>query len=53
MQALAKDCDKVLLPNGISVDLKQISRKGYEVKPSTYKTVNVYVPENLQDDAVI
>lgn len=43
--ALATDHEEVLLPYGIKVKIKQQSRDGYTVKPTTFKTVTAYVPK--------
>lgn len=39
--------EKALLPGGVVVELSQVNRKGYVVKPSSYQTVSVYVPADL------
>lgn len=47
-RGVAKDCERVLLPNGISIDVKQSPRAGYTVKPTTTTTVSVHVPDDLR-----
>jgi hypothetical protein len=44
MMALAGDAEEVILLEGVKLKIKQLFRKGYEVKPTTYKTVEVYAP---------
>lgn len=44
MMALAGDAEEVILLEGIKLKIKQVFRKSYEVKASTYKTVEVYAP---------
>jgi predicted phage-related endonuclease len=52
LKALMQDAEEATFLHGIKVRQKQISRAGYSVKPSSYATLEVYVPENLPDDLV-
>lgn len=45
--ALARGHERIELPYGINVKLKETSRAGYTVKPTTYTTVDVFVPDNV------
>jgi predicted phage-related endonuclease len=49
LEALATDYEEVLFPHGIKVALKEQSRNGFTVQPTTFKTLKVHVPENLPD----
>lgn len=47
MLALAKGAASILMPDGIEVKIKQQSRGGYVVGPTTFQTVSCYVPPNV------
>ena len=53
MLALAKDCEEIWLPNGIKLKIASVSRAGYSVKPTTYKTTKAFIPGNLEDDGAL
>jgi predicted phage-related endonuclease len=50
LQAIAKDHDAILLPNGITVKLRRQSRKAFSVAETTFTVVSVHVPDDLPDD---
>lgn len=41
----ARGAETILLPHGVKVTISEISRKGYSVGASSYKTVKVFVPD--------
>ena len=45
LKAVAGDAEEAILPNGIKVRQKFVSRAGYTVKPSSYTTLDVFVPD--------
>lgn len=42
--ALAKGAESIVLPHGVTVNIKQQSRAGYSVGPTTFQTVSCFVP---------
>lgn len=44
MLAVARDAEILKLPEGVEVKLRQVKRGAYEVKPTVYKTVDVFAP---------
>ena len=44
LKAVMGNAEEGILPEGVKIKAKQTSRKGYEVKPSTYTTIDVFVP---------
>lgn len=45
--AVMKGAELLLLPQGINVKAKQVKRKGYTVKESSYLTYDPYVPDEI------
>lgn len=52
LHALMKDYEELRLPHGIKVRLKQQARAGYTVEPTSFVTVNIFVPKDLPDGAL-
>jgi hypothetical protein len=52
LRGVIKDHDKLLLPHGINLKQKQVERKGYQVAPSSYRTLTPYVPDNIPIGAI-
>ena len=49
LNAMIKDNETLLLPNGITVTAKSADRKGYEVKPSKTRSLDTYVPDGVEN----
>lgn len=49
MMALGRGHSEILLPHGIKVGLKQQTRAGHMVKPSSFTNVSCFVPEGIPD----
>jgi hypothetical protein len=48
--ALAKDADRIDLPQGIRVEIKRAPRAGYTVKPSNSVTVKSHIPQQMNPE---
>jgi len=46
---LMQDAAEGLFAHGIKANVNQVERAGYTVKPTTYKTLSLYVPDNLPE----
>lgn len=46
LKAVMGDAEQGILPYGVSVFAKQVQRKAYEVKASSYTTIDVVIPES-------
>jgi hypothetical protein len=49
LNAIIKDNETLILPNGITVSAKTADRAGYEVKPSKTRTLKSYVPDGVEN----
>lgn len=49
VKAVIRDAEEARFAHGITIRQKQISRRGYEVKPSSYSTMDVYIPGERDD----
>ncbi len=49
LNAMIKDNETLILPNGITVTAKTSDRKGYEVKPSVTRSLKTYVPDGVEN----
>lgn len=47
LKGIIKDAETAHFADGIVIRQKQVNRKGFEVKPSSYTTLDVYIPEGV------
>lgn len=47
LKAVMGDAETGILPDGVRLKAKQTSRAGYTVKPTTYSTLDVFLPDNV------
>lgn len=50
LKALIADAEEATFLHGITLRQKRVDRSGYTVKPSSYTTLDTYVPKDLPDD---
>jgi len=52
LRAAVTDAEKLLLPHGVVIDAKRISKKAHQVKASSYTQLDIHVPDAIPFDDV-